>query len=437
MILIVLLIVTVYKPNITVVKVSLNSTDFIIVNDTVAFNITVFNTGDCDLHNVTVTDVFDSDKFTFIRYSEDKGWTKSADGYVFTYGDLVKGGNASFTVWFTVKVNGTLNNTAVAKSNETNETNSTDNVTVSNPGLGVIKVSLNETDFVIVNDIVAFNITVINKGSSDLHNVTVIEIYKPSELTYKDHSNKDLWNKSGDVFTYQGTLVKGGNATFTIWFIANVNGTLVNNVTARSNETNDTNDTANVTVYKPNMTIEKVSLNVTDFVIVNDTVAFNITVTNTGDCVLGKVNVTEVFKADEFEFIRFVGKDWTSTDNKIFVYNNDLAVGANATFTVYFKTLINGTLVNNVTARSNVTNNTNDTANVTVYNPNMTVEKVSLNTTDLVLVNDTVAFNITVTNTGDCVLGKVNVTEVFKADEFEFIRFVGKDWSSSDNVVFV
>ena len=115
---------------------------------------------------------------------------------------------------------------------------------------------------------------------------------------------------------------------------------------ARSNVTNDTNDTANVTVYSPNMTVEKVSLNVTDFVIVNDTVAFNITVTNTGDCVLGNVTVAEVFNDGEFEFIRFAGADWSSEDNIIFKYANDLEVNGSATFTIFFKALTNGTLVN-------------------------------------------------------------------------------------------
>ena len=85
-------------------------------------------------------------------------------------------------------------------------------------------------------------------------------------------------------------------------------------------------------------------------------------------------------------------KDWSSEDNKTFVYGKDLARGANATFTVYFKALINGTLVNNVTARSNLTNDTNGTDKVRVYSPNMTVSKVSLNVTDFVVVNGTVAF---------------------------------------------
>ena len=119
----------------------------------------------------------------------------------------------------------------------------------------VEKVSLNGTDFVVINDTVAFNITVVNTGDCDLHNVTVTDVYSGSELVYVDHSDKSVWIKSGDVYTY-GTLAKGANATFTIWFTALTNGTLVNNVTAKSNETNDTNDTANVTVYSPNMTVE-------------------------------------------------------------------------------------------------------------------------------------------------------------------------------------
>ena len=78
------------------------------------------------------------------------------------------------------------------------------------------------------------------------------------------------------------------------------------------------------------------------------------------------MNVTEFFKSGEFKFIRFDGKDWNSADNKTFVYSKDLVRGANATFTVYLKALINGTLVNNVTARSNLTNDTNGTDKVRV-----------------------------------------------------------------------
>ncbi|MBE6490484.1 MAG: DUF11 domain-containing protein [Methanobrevibacter sp.] len=426
---------TVLGPNLIVEKVSLNITDFVIVNNTVAFNITVTNTGDCTLGKVNVTEQFNADEFEFIKIVG-ADWTPSNDNMTFFYGkDLVKGANATFTIYFKALTNGTLVNNVTARSNVTNDTNSSANVTVYNPNMTVEKVSLNITDFVIVNNTVAFNITVTNTGDCTLGKVNVTEQYNADEFEFIRIVGAD-WTPSDDnmTFFYGKDLVKGANATFTIYFKALTNGTLVNNVTARSNVTNDTNSSANVTVYNPNMTVEKVSLNITDFVIVNDTVAFNITVTNTGDCTLGKVNVTEQFNADEFEFIKIVGADWTpSDDNMTFFYGKDLVKGANATFTIYFKALTNGTLVNNVTARSNVTNDTNSSANVTVYSPNMTVEKVSLNITDFVIVNNTVAFNITVTNTGDCTLGKVNVTEQFNADEFEFIKIVGADWTPSDD----
>ncbi|WP_133241925.1 right-handed parallel beta-helix repeat-containing protein, partial [Methanobrevibacter thaueri] len=399
---------TAYKPNMTVEKVSLNITDFVVVNDTVAFNITVTNTGDCVLGSVNVTDVFNDSEFRYLGFVG-ADWSVSQDNRTFFYGqDLGIGANATFTIYFKALVNGTLVNNVTARSNVTNDTNDTANVTVYSPNMTVVKVSLNITDFVIVNDTVAFNITVTNTGDCVLGSVNVTEQFDANKFKYLGFVGAD-WSVSQDnrTFFYGQDLGIGANATFTVYFKALVNGTLVNNVTARSNVTNDTNDTANVTVYSPNMTVVKVSLNITDFVVVNDTVAFNITVTNTGDCVLGNVTVTEFFKPSEFRFIRFVGADWSSEDNVTFKYLKPLGLNGNATFTVYFQALTNGTLVNNVTAKSNVTNDTNDTANVTVYSPNMTVVKVSLNITDFVVVNDTVAFNITVTNTGDCVLGNV------------------------------
>ena len=289
----------------------------------------------------------------------------------------------------------------------TNETNSTHNVTVANPGLGVIKVSLNETDFIIVNDTVAFKITVVNKGSSDLHNVTVTEKYLPNELIYKNHSEQDLWHRSGDVFTYQGTLVKGANATFTIWFTANKNGTLVNNVTAKSNETNETNDTADVTVYKPNMTVEKITVNRT--VTIGENVVFTIVVTNTGDC-----NLTDVFVEEkEHEGLEFVGYSdvegkWTTKDNKIFYLEGKLSKVAS--FNITFKTTKLGNLTNVVVAGSNKTENKTTNNNTTV-NPICDVVITKKVNASSIFVNETVEWTIVVVNKGLSVAENVIVND--------------------------
>ena len=58
-----------------------------------------------------------------------------------------------------------------------------------------------------------------------------------------------------------------------------------------SNETNETNDTAKVTVYKPNMTVQKIANDNVTYV--GNQTSFTIVVTNTGDCNLTDVVVTD------------------------------------------------------------------------------------------------------------------------------------------------
>ena len=401
--------VVVYRPNMTVEKVSLNGTDFVVINDAVAFNITVTNTGDCNLTNVTVTEKYSAGQLTYKDHSDKGNWTKSGD--VFTYqGNLTNGTSITFTIWFTAKTNGTLVNNVSAKSDETNGTNDTADVVVYSPNMTVEKISLNVTDFVVIGDTVAFNITVTNTGDCDLHNVIVTDEYSGDELVYVDHADKAVWIKSGDVYTLDA-LAKGANSTFTIWFTAKTNGTLVNNVSAKSDETNGTNDTADVVVYSPNMTVEKISLNTTN-VNVNETVAFNITVTNVGDCTLNNVTVTDAFNPSEFAFVAYSeDKGWTRVgDSYVFNYGVPLANGTNATLTIWLKALTNGTLVNNVTAKSNQTNETNDTANVTVDPICDLVINKTVNAS-VINLNESVEWVITVTNNGPSVAKDVVVTD--------------------------
>ncbi|MBQ8018450.1 MAG: DUF11 domain-containing protein [Methanobrevibacter sp.] len=299
----------------------------------------------------------------------------------------------------------------------------------------VDKVTLNET--VILGDNVSFTIIVNNTNVFALHNVTVTEIFNSGELQFVGYTNHDKWiTKDNITFVYNGVLGVNESASFTITFKTLKTGTLLNTVNLTTKETGNRTDSANntTTVYNPNMTVEKVSLNVTDFVVVNDTVAFNVTVTNVGDCTLGKVNVTEEFDAGDFKFIKIVGENWTaSNDNRTFFYANDLVEGGNATFTVYFKVLRNGSLPNNVTARSNRTDKINASANIRVYLPDMAVEKLTLNET--VRVDEQVVFTIVVTNTGDCDLANVSVVEEIPIG-LAYNSFVGDGWIKVGDYIF-
>ena len=190
---------------------------------------------------------------------------------------------------------------------------------------------------------------------------------------------------------------------FTVYFNVTLNGTLVNNVTATSNLTNETNNTNNTTAYAPNMTVQKITIE--DVVYVGNITSFKIVVTNTGDCNLSEVVVTDVDYSEGLEYANKYDNSsrlWTYDGNGHWTLVGDLGVGESAEFTVYFKVLANGTLVNNVSATSNLTNETNNTNNTTAYAPNMTVQKITID--EIVYVGNTTSFKIVVTNTGDCSL---------------------------------
>ncbi len=407
----------------------------IYVGDSVAWNITVVNSGSKVAENVFVKDTIPNGlEIDLTQLPEN--CTVDGQNVIWSIGSMQPKEQRSIVLITKALTNGTFMNVAVVNttSNETNTTNNKANNTtvVYLPNMTIQKITLNKTVYVREN--VTFEIIVKNVGDCNLSDVVVREFFDSSELEYLDYTNKDKWSSTtANVFEYKGILTSGESANFTVIFKTLVNGTLLNTVNVTSNVTkNKTAD--NITrVYQPNMTVEKIALNNT--VYVGNETFFTIVVRNVGDCDLSNVTVTEIFNSSEFESLRLVVANGWSMDGMVFTYGDVLANGSSANFTVGLTTKVNGTLVNNVTAKSNVTDPVNGTANVTVYQPNMTVVKVSLNVTDFVIVNDTVAFNITVTNTGDCDLGNVTVTEIFDDGELTYIGHSDKTvWVKSGDV---
>ncbi|WP_458404733.1 right-handed parallel beta-helix repeat-containing protein [Methanobrevibacter sp.] len=385
-------------PNMTVEKVSLNSTDFLVVGDTVYFNVTVRNTGDCDLHNVTVDDVFNGTELTYLNFTG-AGWTKTGD-YSFYLGDLAKGANSTFEIWFTANVNGTLVNNVTAKSNETNETNDTEEVPVHNPNMTVQKVTLDKE--VYVGNTTRFTIVVENTGDCVLDNVYVVDTdYDHSALQYLRYENGSRnWNYDDNGnWTLMGTLAIGEKANFTVWFEVLTNGTLENTVTAGSNLTNETNGTNNTTgIPICDLAITKI-VNTTHCY-VDDLVEWNITVVNRGPSTALDVIVKDVLP----EGLKLV-------DVRGGTYNNDthewvigtLDKDQSVSIVLVTQVLINGTIQNNASVNTtiNETNYTNNNAtNVTEaeYICDLVITK-AVNCSSC-YVSDVVEWNITVVNVG-------------------------------------
>ena len=201
-----------------------------------------------------------------------------------------------------------------------------------------------------------------------------------------------------------------------------------------------------------NQTVEKKALNKTVFV--GDEFRYEITVRNTGDEILNDVFIEDVNFSSNMEFVKAINGtgEWKYSNEtfEVFKFNitnlvkseyrnitsrwiltTPLNPDGNASIILIFRALQNGTAVNNVTSGSEMLELSNTTNNETkIYNPNMTVEKITI--TPTVTQGSLTTFKIIVTNTGDLDLTDVFVVESDYAG-LEYDSFEGKNWTKTGN----
>ena len=414
---------TVYRPDLKVEKIALNKTVYL-GNQTV-FTIVVTNTGDCDLGNVSVVENIP----VGLKYSSfvGDGWS-TVDNVTFVYSGVLKANeSASFDIVFDALAAGNWTNIVTASSNVTGNRTAENTTTVYRPDLKVDKIALNKT--VYLGNQTVFTIVVTNTGDCDLGNVSVVENI-PVGLKYSSFVG-DGWSTVDNVtFVYSGVLKANESASFDIVFDALAAGNWTNIVTASSNVTENRTAENNTTVYRPDLKVEKITLN--KIVYLGNQTVFTIVVTNTGDCDLGNVSVVENIPVG-LKYSSFVGDGWSTVDNVTFVYSGVLKANESASFDIVFDTLAAGNWTNIVTASSNVTGNRTAENNTTVYRPDLKVEKIALNKT-VYLGNQTI-FTIVVTNTGDCELGNIEVTEEIP-NGLKYNDYYGNNWEKVDDYKF-
>ena len=402
-----------FLPNMTVQKITVDNVTY--VGNITHFVIVVTNTGDCNLTGVYVVD--DDYNHTGLQYvgyenSTDYKWNYT-DGKWFYDGILEPGDSANFTVNFTVIGTGVLVNNVTAGSNESNETNGTNNTTAYAPNMTVQKITVDE--IIYVGNNTSFIIVVTNTGDCNLTGVYVVDDdYDHNGLSYIGYENSTdyKWNYTDGKWFYDGILEPGQSANFTVNFTVIGTGVLVNNVTAGSNESNETNGTNNTTAYAPNMTVQKVTID--QEVYVGNTTRFTIVVENTGDCVLDKVYVVDTdYDHSALQYLRYENgsRNWNYDGNGNWSLIGALAVGEKANFTVWFEVLTNGTFVNNVSAGSNLTNETNGTNNTT-GKPICDLGIVKIVNATNCNIGDLVEWNITIMNHGPSAASNVIVKDV-------------------------
>ncbi len=355
---------------------------------TLTYTITVVNTGNVDLTNVVVSDVFaggatlvsgDVNDNDVLETSET--WIYTAD-YGVTQADINNGGD--------------LVNSASVVSDQTTLVSAGATTTVTrSPSLSIDEV-VDETD-VSAPGTLTYTITVVNTGNVDLTNVVVSDVFAGgATLVSGDVNDNDVletsetWIFSADYDVTQADINNGGD--------------LVNMASVVSDQTTLVSAGATTTVTQlPSLSIDKV-VDETD-VSAPGTLTYTITVVNTGNVDLTNVVVSDVFAGGATLVSGDVNDNDVLETSETWIFSADYDVT---------QADINngGDLVNSASVVSDQTTLVSAGATTTVtQSPSLSIDKV-VDETD-VSAPGTLTYTITVVNTGNVDLTNVVVSDVF------------------------
>ena len=379
--------------SIEVTKTS-NVTGTAALGDVITYTITVANTGNVTVDDITVEDAL----------------TGNTGDNAIVIGTLAPGQRTSVTTTYTVTeadiINGSIANIATARGTdpEDDPSEGTDEVDVpteeKDNTITVTKTS-DATGSVALGDTITYTITVANTG-----NVTV------SDITVEDA----LVGWTGENARTIAALAPGQTQTFTATYTVTdadiAAGSVLNTATASGTdpEGEDTDgegeDTTPTDQDEPSLYIEKTS-NVTGTASLGDTITYTITVTNNGNVTVSDITVEDVLTGNTGANALAVGT---------------LAAGearsVTATYVVTEADIIAGSIINTATASGTdpdgnpvvPENPGTDETDTDPEDSTLTVNKTA-DTAGPVSVGDVITYTITVTNAGNVTVDDITVED--------------------------
>ena len=382
---------TVGSPALTVDKVLTNNADedmsgTVTENDTLTFTITVTNSGNIDLNNMTASDPQLMPNSNNCGTVAPMGTCVLVGTYVVTNADVLAGN---------------FSNTGTGDSDETAPVDDVVNTPVEgSPAITVAKALTNNADedmsgTITEDDTLTFTITTTNSGNVPLNNMTTSDpMITPNTIN------------CGTVAP-MGTCVLVG--TYVVTAADITNGSISNTGTGDSDETPPESDTlVTPVVGNPDLTVSKTLTNNADedmsgSISLNDTLTYTVVATNSGNIELTNVIVSDSLITPNSTTCPTLAPSATCT-----------LVG---TYVVQQADVNAGQITNTGTADSDETPPVQDTINTPLTtDPALSIDKSLTNNADedgsgTVTINDTLTFTIVGTNIGNVTLNNVVISD--------------------------
>ena len=397
--------VTVIKPGLSAVTTADKST--YIDGDTVLLTTVVTNTGNETINNILVSHNIDSGEFQ----EPDNDKTTVADSNnTIIINKLTEG--ESITLTYAVSANEIkTGKNAVADIVTTAKTADGELTAASIPDFCVFRsaLSLNITpneELLDYDDDVLYTLEIINNGNCTLNNITVTS----NTNGIFDENDAGVINDTGDFFIKE---LAEGKSVILVYSIESKNtsyGKLTNTFTADytsdDNITNSTSKSIDAEIVNYNLDLQKLIYDNEHYI--GEDVMFRCVVTNKGNHELKNVIVKEEQDG------RFELSDGAITSGKNSIVISSILPGKSYYYDFYVTAakdkVANGKLSSTAfaTAGDNIT--ASDTESVTVYSPMFTVEK-TVDSNTIYNIGDEVEWTDKITNTGDCDLTNIKLTE--------------------------
>lgn len=433
------------------------------LNETITYSIVVENTGNVTAKNITVQDVLEIGGVK----NEPVTLTSVTEGF---NGELKPGKTAEFTYQHKVTqedLGKTIVNTATATAEDPEGENvpSTPGVVTTtteqrNPHLKVVKSVENEgtgaNGAFKLDETIQYKVVLTNDGNVTLNYVTIRDYFGATEDT-STFAGTDITSSLVGWSEFDGTLEPDESVEFTYSYTvkeSDLGKTIVNQVTDlnaldatnTSAETNDDEGTvmSETDAPNPDLKVKKTVLNKEKAPFdLDETIHYQITVSNTGNVTLTNVSVEDVLKDSLGNTIETL--DLTGAKN--FSLAPKGHEGDSKTFNVSYTVKeedLGKTLVNTVTAASKQTqpdpddpdnddHDETDGEQTEKPSPNMSVTKEVVKKQTSYRVGDVITYQITVTNTGNTTIHNIKLTDVMQASGD--VKFTSLDGGKLENGV--